>query len=112
MISVRTTNNYDTTALKQSTMGQTIGVRLKDRDYRKVRWSGFLSREHAADLEGARSVKLQVTNYTLNHNMAPERIKVGKDKFLQGCLVQTNGMVAPSLKRHQCARVANESSHQ
>jgi len=70
-------------------MGQTIGVRLKDGDYRKVRWSGFLSREHAANLEGAKSVKLQVTDYTLNHNMSPDWVKVPKDEFLQGCLVPT-----------------------
>jgi len=68
----------------QDTRGQTIGVRLRDGDYRKVSWSGFLSREQAANTPGAKAVKLQAKDYATKNG---RWIKIAGDEFLQGCLV-------------------------
>ena len=68
--------------------GDEVGYLLPDGDSRFVRWLGFIEREAARELQGARPVRLvDITRIGEGDELAPRWSEMPPGHYVHGCLV-------------------------
>lgn len=74
--------NYRNIKLDADTIGETVGVVLKNQALKQMRWAGFIRRETAKKDYRSKPVLLAVSR------IDGEDLKEGE--YVQGCLIGTN----------------------
>lgn len=79
-------HNHKLIELHHDTAGQTIGVLLKNGEYRYVAWLGFIEYERAKRI--GRPVRLKAHRVGMQSEFSTEWQDLGADQHVQGCLVE------------------------
>lgn len=79
--------NYRNIELHADTRAETIGVLLRNGEFRYRRWIGFIDEEKARRLPSALPVLLQVTRYC-DGDYPTGWVEVPSGHFVQGCLIE------------------------
>lgn len=84
LLKVRTNYRYDILGIPAP--GDTIGVRLKNGEYRYYSWRGFLDVHEARQLNDAIPVKLDAVAYSINDlELGGSWISISNTQAIQGC---------------------------
>ncbi|AMO66926.1 hypothetical protein AZF00_00805 [Zhongshania aliphaticivorans] len=68
-----------------------VPVKLKNGDYRRVKWLGYIDLCDAQNLANAKPVKLLVASYSVSVSPYPKWIHLKDGEAIQGCLT-VNGV--------------------
>lgn len=83
-LELRYRHNYKNVCLGNQTRGESVGVRRRDGSIHYAAWRGFIDRDTAKRLPGAKPVRLAVEEYRI---VPDEWKKVPDGQCVQGCLV-------------------------
>ncbi len=100
--------NFGNVELHADTRSDSVGVLLRNGDYRYQHWLSFIDEENARHLPSALPVLLQATRYCDDDGSVPAWIEVPAGHFVQGCLIDA-GVYAVTQGRVRVKLVTKDS---
>ena len=100
--------NYRNIMLGNERTGETVGVLLRNGEFRYFTWLGFIEREKARSLVGGIPVKLEIAAYSMNADMPANWVDldIESGQTIQGCY---DGFGVYAVTEHGVPRVVKRS---